>query len=103
MNMSSWPFSPVNTFYLFMSLLGFIAMAMDKVKSVRGKWRISEKTLIGVALLGGALGMITGMILLRHKIRKPLFYIGLPGIYLAHRIWVMPFLAQLLIDIGFVW
>lgn len=103
MNMNDWPFSPVNTLYLVMSLLGFLAMLLDKAKSVKGKWRIPEKTLMGVALFGGALGMIAGMILFRHKIRKPLFYIGLPVIYLIHRIWVMPFLIQLLIDIGFVW
>lgn len=101
--MSSWPISPVNTYYLLMSLSGFMTMLVDKSKSVKGKWRVSEKALMGIALLGGALGMIAGMILFRHKIRKPFFYIGLPVIYLVHRIWVIPFLIQLLIDIDFVW
>ncbi len=103
MDMTNWPLSPVNSYYLLMSLLGFVAMLIDKRKSVKGKWRISEKSLMIISLLGGALGVIVGMILFRHKIRKPLFYIGVPLVYLIHRALVMPFLIQLLIDIDFVW
>lgn len=78
-------------------------MLIDKSKSIKGKWRIPEKSLLVISILGGALGIIAGMLLCRHKTRKPLFYIGVPVIYLIHRILVMPYLIQLLIDIGFVW
>lgn len=101
--MMRWSIAPVNAYYLLTSLLGFFAMLLDKKKSVKGKWRIQETTLMGVALMGGAVGVFAGMILFRHKIRKPLFYIGVPVIYLAHRVLVMPFLSRLLIDISFVW
>jgi len=101
--MTQWQLSPINLYYLLISLLGFFAMLLDKKKSVKGKWRIKETTLMLLALLGGALGVFAGMILFRHKIKKTLFYLGVPVIYLAHRILVIPFISELLIDFTFVW
>lgn len=95
--------SPMNTYYLAISLLAFIAIGLDKWKSVRKKWRISEEILIGFAILGGALGTLTGMIVFRHKIRKPLFYLGVPLLYLLHRAVVMPLITRWLIETGFMW
>ncbi|MBP3676996.1 MAG: DUF1294 domain-containing protein, partial [Agathobacter sp.] len=38
---------------LIMSIIGFIAMGIDKSKAKRNAWRIPEKTLLMIAFLGG--------------------------------------------------
>jgi len=95
--------SPVNAYYLIVSLLAFTLMGFDKSKAIKNRRRISEKMLMGMALIGGALGVIAGMLVFRHKIRNPLFYLGAPVLYLIHRALVMPFLIRTLIEIGFTW
>lgn len=63
---------------LVMNLIDFVLMFADKQKAKKGLWRIPEKTLMGFAVLGGALGGFLGMKLFHHKTKHPLFYIGLP-------------------------
>lgn len=62
------------------NLLGLAMMGIDKSKAVRHKWRISEKALFGVGILGGSLGAWLGMYLFRHKTRHWYFVIGMPVI-----------------------
>ena len=45
-----------------------------------GKWRIQEKTIFMVTILGGGIGTILGMYIFRHKTKKLQFTIGLPVI-----------------------
>ena len=67
--------------YLFLiNALGLILMLADKRKAQKNRWRIPEKTLLSVALLGGSIGTIAGMRLFRHKTKHPTFSIGLPVI-----------------------
>ena len=68
--------------YLLVNLAVFAFYGIDKAKAVRNEWRISEKSLIGAALLG-APGALLAMFVFRHKIRKPKFYIGVPLILIA--------------------
>ena len=63
--------------------LALVLMLADKQKARRKAWRIPERALLGVALLGGSVGAITGMYLFRHKTRHPKFYVGLPLILCA--------------------
>ena len=66
-------------FYLFLiNIVTFLAFASDKRRAARRKWRIPEKTLLGLSLIGGAAGGIIAMYCFRHKIRKPAFAYGLP-------------------------
>ncbi|MEN1759832.1 DUF1294 domain-containing protein [Anoxynatronum sibiricum] len=97
------PLSPANAFYLMMGLLSFLLMGIDKFKSVRNQWRISEITFMALSLLGGAPGVLAGMLVFRHKIRKPLFYLGVPVIYLFHRVLMTPLLLRILIEAGIGW
>lgn len=60
------------------SLIGLALMGMDKQRAIHHQWRISESTLMGVALCGGALGVVLGMFLFHHKTNKPLFFLGVP-------------------------
>ncbi len=53
-------------------------MLVDKRKAIRQKYRIPEATLMSIAICGGSLGCYAGMMMFRHKTKKPLFSIGLP-------------------------
>lgn len=60
------------------SVITFVCFGVDKWKAANHKWRIKEATLIGLCLIGGSPGGLSGMYLFRHKTRKPLFCIGIP-------------------------
>ena len=62
----------------FMSLIGFIAMGIDKSKAKRNAWRIPEKTLLLIAFLGGWAGVWLGMEVFRHKTKHFQFKFGVP-------------------------
>lgn len=69
--------------YIFLYLLlinaaSFVLMLVDKYKAKRNLWRISESRLFAFALLGGALGSLAGMYLVRHKTKHRKFTIGMP-------------------------
>ena len=55
-------------------------MLIDKRKAQRNLWRISERTLIGTAVVGGSLGVLLGMHTFRHKTKHLKFTIGVPVI-----------------------
>ena len=58
-----------------MSLITIIVYGIDKIKAVRGSWRISEVTLLLFSFFFGALGGIFSMYVIRHKNRKIKFII----------------------------
>jgi len=60
------------------SLLGFIVMGADKRKAEKQLWRIPEKTLFLVALIGGSIGVLLGMWVFRHKTKHLSFSLGIP-------------------------
>lgn len=55
-------------------------MASDKKRAIKKKYRIPEKRLFLVALLGGSLGTIAGMYRYRHKTKHWYFKWGMPTI-----------------------
>lgn len=61
-----------------MNAITFIAFAMDKVKAIKNKRRIRIVTLLALAFLGGSIGGLLGMYLLRHKTQKDYFTVGIP-------------------------
>ena len=61
----------------------FLLMLADKLKAKRGAWRIPEATLMGVAAIGGSVGVLAGMYAFRHKTRHIKFTIGIPLILAA--------------------
>ena len=66
----------------------WVVYGLDKGRAKSGKWRIPERTLLLLALVGGSLGALAGMIMFRHKTRKPKFYISVPVMFVAHCIIV---------------
>ncbi|MBR2122300.1 MAG: DUF1294 domain-containing protein [Lachnospiraceae bacterium] len=76
------------------SIITFALFGLDKLKALRGSWRIREKTLLLFSLFGGAAGGLLAMFLFRHKIRKPAFFPGL---------LMMLFLHIILLTLYFKW
>lgn len=77
--------------YLYLiaiNIIGLIMMGVDKSKAKNHQWRIPEKTLILVAVIGGSLGSIIGMHTFRHKTKHAKFYIGLPLILIIQVVCV---------------
>ena len=64
------------------NLLLFMLMGVDKHKAKTGQMRIPEATLFFLAVLGGSVGGILGMLAFRHKTRHKLFSVGFPLILL---------------------
>lgn len=62
--------------YAAMSLLCFMAYALDKSAARSGRWRIRETTLLMLGLLCGWPGAVLAQQLLRHKTTKPSFQIA---------------------------
>lgn len=56
-------------------------MCIDKRRAVKGRWRIPERVLLTLALLGGSVGAIIAMDLLPHKSNHLLFSVGLPVMF----------------------
>ena len=69
-------------YLVVMNLVGLIVMAADKEKAKKHAWRIPEKGLFLVSLLGGSLGTWAGMYLFHHKTKHWYFVIGMPAIFI---------------------
>lgn len=75
-------------YVLLLSLIAFCLMGVDKHRAKRHLWRIPEKTLFLVSLLGGAIGGTIGMFCFHHKTRHWYFRYGFPLIAIAQIIGV---------------
>lgn len=65
-------------YLIAINIITFALFTADKVKAMRGRWRIRESTLLTSAFIGGAAGGLLAMYLCRHKTRKPRFVYGMP-------------------------
>jgi uncharacterized membrane protein YsdA (DUF1294 family) len=64
------------------SLIAIILTVLDKNAARRNAWRIKERTLLTVSILGGSAAMLITMLAIRHKTRHVKFMIGIPIILL---------------------
>ena len=78
-------------YVLIINLIGFLIMGLDKFKAKKGFWRTPEKTIFTITLLGGGIGTVTGMYLIRHKTKKMKFTIGLPTILISEIVLIIYF------------
>ena len=60
------------------NIAAFLLYGIDKRKARNHQWRISEASLICVAVLGGSVGALLGMFIFRHKTKHLKFLIGVP-------------------------
>ena len=60
----------------------------DKLRAIKHKRRISEFTLMTLAVLGGSVAMLITMLIIRHKTRHLKFMLGIPIIILIQLVIV---------------
>ena len=73
---------------MLINIISFILALSDKNRAIRKKQRISERTLMFSAVLGGGVGLLIGMLLSNHKTRKKKFMIGVPIITVMHFVFI---------------
>lgn len=82
---------PIVIYLITVNVISFLLMHTDKKRAILHRRRIPEITLVGFAVIGGSLGTLAGMYILRHKTRHFRFKAGIPLI------------ITLQLAIGFFW
>ena len=67
-------------YLLAVNIATFFLYGIDKYKAKKGRWRISEATLLLMAVIGGSIGAWVGMRLWHHKTMHKKFKYGIPAI-----------------------
>ena len=67
-------------YLIFINIVGLLSMYLDKYFAKNNMYRISEKNLFFIAIIGGSIGSIIGMYQFRHKTNHRQFTTGLPFI-----------------------
>ncbi len=78
-------------FVIYMAVINiitFTVFGIDKLKAVKNRWRVPEKVLFLLALLGGSPGALIGMYSFRHKTKKSAFKIGIPVILIVQIVFI---------------
>ena len=70
-------------YLIVINVVTFIVYGVDKLKAKQGSWRISEATLLILAVIGGSIGALLGMKIWHHKTMHKKFKYGLPLILLV--------------------
>ena len=54
-------------YLIVINVVTFLVYGIDKWKAKQGSWRISEATLLILAVIGGSIGALLGMKIWHHK------------------------------------
>ena len=65
-------------YLVIINIIAFIVYGIDKLKAKRGKWRITEATLLLLAIIGGSIGAWCGVKVWHHKTLHGKFRYGIP-------------------------
>ncbi|MDD6140292.1 MAG: DUF1294 domain-containing protein [Bacteroidales bacterium] len=76
-------------YLLAVNALTFLLYGIDKYKAKKSQWRISEATLMMMAVIGGSVGAWTGMQLWHHKTKHRKFRYGIPLILLLQIVMII--------------
>ena len=79
-------------YLIVINLITFIVFAIDKICAIKKKRRYKEVSLLGMCLVGGAIGGFLAMHLFRHKTKKKVFVIGVPLIIVIHLVMILWFI-----------
>ena len=83
-------------YLLAVNVLTFIVYGVDKWKAKRGRWRVPEATLMGLAALGGSVGAWLAIQLFRHKTQKKKFRYGVPALFVLQVAAVLFYLNMII-------
>ena len=78
----------ISIIIVIINIVTFIIYGIDKYKAKKGKWRIPENSLIGLAIIGGSIGAYLGMRVWHHKTMHLKFKYGIPLIIIIQLIAV---------------
>ncbi|MDD4371010.1 MAG: DUF1294 domain-containing protein [Anaerostipes sp.] len=67
-------------YFIIINILAFITFGMDKQKAIKHQYRVPERNLFILAIIGGGVGAILGMYFFHHKTKKWYFCFGIPVI-----------------------
>ena len=65
-------------YLIIINIISFIICFIDKRKAIKNSWRIPEKKLLFISLIGGCFGFYLSMKIFHHKTKKLLFEILIP-------------------------
>lgn len=77
----------VLTLVLAMNVVTFLTFGYDKACARRGRRRVPERTLIGLAFATGVIGAWVGMSTFRHKTQKTSFRLSMALATLFNPLW----------------
>ena len=86
------PAGALAVWLIAINLVTFAVYGADKRRARRGAWRVPEKTLFLLPLLGGSVGALLGMRVFRHTTKHWCFVWGVPAILLAQlalAVWLL--------------
>ena len=86
------PAGALAVWLIAINLVTFAVYGADKRRARRGAWRVPEKTLFLLPLLGGSVGALLGMRVFRHKTKHWYVVWGVPAILLAQlalAVWLL--------------
>ena len=81
-------------YVIIINIVGLFSMLIDKRRAINNKWRIPEKTLFLIAILGGSIGSNIGMRLFRHKTKHWYFVFGMPAILIIQLVIIFLVLGK---------
>lgn len=81
-------------YLIFINIITFFVMLIDKKKAEHMKWRVKESSLLTLALIGGSIGEIIGMYVFHHKTKKIKFVLGIPTIILLQVLIVIAIILK---------
>ena len=70
-------------YFILINVVTFFLFGIDKWKAKKGRWRISEATLLIFAIIGSSVGAWLGMKTWHHKTMHKKFKYGIPLILLV--------------------
>ena len=70
-------------YFAVINIITFAVFGIDKLKAIKDKWRIPEKVLFLLSVIGGSVGALLGMYIFRHKTKKTAFKLGIPAILIV--------------------
>ena len=76
----------IHLYLIIINIITFALYGLDKWRAMTRQWRIREKKLIGLALIG--------MTVFHHKTRKWYFKLGIPGIFVLQIMFAIHFILK---------
>lgn len=64
-------------YLLIVNIISFLMFFIDKKRSIKKSWRISENNLFFISILGGSIGSLFSMYIFHHKTKHLKFTIGI--------------------------